>query len=106
PCTGSSRMRRRSRKSWPACDARSKTRERYDQRRNEMAVAKVEGGADKSAVKSTGKDKSEGEASAMPEPETNRLSEPGEKIFLDRYALKDVAKETLSEGDTVVVCVD
>ena len=71
-----------------------------------MVVGKVEGGAKKSTVKSTGKDASEGVPSAMPEEHANQLSELGEKIFLDRYALKDVAKETLSEGDTVVVCVD
>lgn len=38
--------------------------------------------------------------------EENRLSPLGEKIFLDRYALKDGAKETLGVGDTVVVVVD
>jgi len=36
----------------------------------------------------------------------NSLSELGEKIFLDRYAIKDAKKETLQEGDTVVVCVN
>lgn len=36
----------------------------------------------------------------------NALSELGEKIFLDRYAIKDAKKETLAEGDTVVVCVN
>lgn len=36
----------------------------------------------------------------------NKLSPLGEKIFLDRYALKDGTKETLSVGDTVVVVVD
>jgi ribonucleoside-diphosphate reductase alpha chain len=36
----------------------------------------------------------------------NALSELGEKIFLDRYAIKDAKKETLSVGDTVVVCVN
>ncbi len=36
----------------------------------------------------------------------NALSELGEKIFLDRYAIKDAKKETLSEGDVVVVCVN
>src|SRR3990167_9300667 len=36
----------------------------------------------------------------------NGLSELGEKIFLDRYAIKDAKKETLSVGDTVVVCVN
>ncbi len=36
----------------------------------------------------------------------NTLSELGEKIFLDRYAVKDAKKETLSVGDTVVVCVN
>jgi len=37
---------------------------------------------------------------------TNSLSELGEKIFLDRYAIKDTKKETLVVGDTVVVCVN
>ncbi len=36
----------------------------------------------------------------------NGLAELGEKIFLDRYAIKDAKKETLAVGDTVVVCVN
>jgi ribonucleoside-diphosphate reductase alpha chain len=36
----------------------------------------------------------------------NALSELGEKIFLDRYAIKDAKKDTLVAGDTVVVCVN
>lgn len=36
----------------------------------------------------------------------NRLSALGEKIFLDRYALKDGAKSSLAVGDTVVAMVD
>lgn len=36
----------------------------------------------------------------------NALSELGEKIFLDRYAVKDAKKETMTAGDTVVVCVN
>lgn len=36
----------------------------------------------------------------------NGLSELGEKIFLDRYAIKDAKKESLAVGDTVVVCVN
>ena len=36
----------------------------------------------------------------------NSLSELGEKIFLDRYAIKDAQKLTLKEGDSVVVCVN
>src|SRR3954465_13513239 len=36
----------------------------------------------------------------------NGLSELGEKIFLDRYAVKDVRRETLAVGDTVVVLVN
>ncbi|MGE5393025.1 MAG: adenosylcobalamin-dependent ribonucleoside-diphosphate reductase [Candidatus Saccharibacteria bacterium] len=36
----------------------------------------------------------------------NALSELGEKIFLDRYAVKDAKKETLQVGDTVVVCTN
>lgn len=34
------------------------------------------------------------------------LNELGEKIFLDRYALKDMTKQSLTAGDTVIVCVD
>lgn len=34
------------------------------------------------------------------------LNELGEKIFLDRYALKDMTKKSLSVGDTVIVCVN
>lgn len=37
---------------------------------------------------------------------SNPLNEFGEKIFLDRYAMKDTKKETLTVGDTVVVCVN
>lgn len=36
----------------------------------------------------------------------NYLKPLGEKIFLDRYALKDAQKETLSIGDTAVVCTN
>ncbi len=38
--------------------------------------------------------------------EGNKLSPLGEKIFLDRYALKDGSKASLAVGDTVVVVVD
>jgi ribonucleoside-diphosphate reductase alpha chain len=38
--------------------------------------------------------------------EVNYLNELGEKIFLDRYALKDMTRETLAIGDTVVVLID
>jgi ribonucleoside-diphosphate reductase alpha chain len=38
--------------------------------------------------------------------ESNKLSPLGEKIFLDRYALKDGSKATLAVGDIVVVVVD
>src|SRR6201994_2274715 len=38
--------------------------------------------------------------------DNNQLSELGQKIFLDRYALKDMRKRTLSPGDMVIVCVD
>lgn len=37
---------------------------------------------------------------------TNELNELGQKIFLDRYALKDMKKRTLTVGDMVIVCVD
>ena len=40
------------------------------------------------------------------EGDLNALGELGERIFLDRYALKDMDKAHLSVGDTVVVCVD
>jgi ribonucleoside-diphosphate reductase alpha chain len=36
----------------------------------------------------------------------NQLNDLGQKIFLDRYALKDGAKRTLAVGDLVIVCVD
>ncbi|MCY4526230.1 MAG: hypothetical protein OXB89_06440, partial [Anaerolineaceae bacterium] len=36
----------------------------------------------------------------------SKLNELGYKIFLDRYALKDVARSTLAVGDTVIVVVD
>jgi len=36
----------------------------------------------------------------------NALSELGEKIFLDRYAVKDMKRETLAVGDTVIVNVN
>ncbi|HEX9921502.1 MAG TPA: hypothetical protein VGD99_02465, partial [Anaerolineae bacterium] len=36
----------------------------------------------------------------------NALNPLGEKIFLDRYALKDARKESVAAGDTVIVAVD
>ncbi len=36
----------------------------------------------------------------------NELHPLGEKIFLDRYALKESNKTSISAGDLVVVCVD
>lgn len=36
----------------------------------------------------------------------NELNELGQKIFLDRYAMKDMTKRTLGVGDLVIVCVD
>ncbi len=36
----------------------------------------------------------------------NALHELGYKIFLDRYAQKDMTRETLAVGDTVIVVVD
>lgn len=36
----------------------------------------------------------------------NAMSELGEKIFLDRYAVKDMKRETFAVGDTVVVLVN
>lgn len=36
----------------------------------------------------------------------NELNELGQKIFLDRYAMKDMKKRTLGIGDLVIVCVD
>jgi ribonucleoside-diphosphate reductase alpha chain len=38
--------------------------------------------------------------------DNNQLSELGQKIFLDRYAMKDIRKRTLAVGDMVIVCVD
>lgn len=38
--------------------------------------------------------------------EKNALNELGQKIFLDRYAVKDAKKRTLGVGDLVIVCVD
>jgi ribonucleoside-diphosphate reductase alpha chain len=38
--------------------------------------------------------------------EINQLNELGQKIFLDRYAMKDMLKRTLAVGDLVIVCVD
>ncbi len=40
------------------------------------------------------------------EGDINSLNELGEKIFLDRYALKDIRKDRLEPGDLVVVCVN
>lgn len=37
---------------------------------------------------------------------TNALHELGYKIFLDRYAQKDMTRQTLAVGDTVIVVVD
>lgn len=42
----------------------------------------------------------------LQERKVNALSELGEKIFLDRYAVKDIKRETLGVGDTVVVLVN
>ncbi len=42
----------------------------------------------------------------LQERSVNALSELGEKIFLDRYAVKDVKRETVAVGDTVVVLVN
>lgn len=42
----------------------------------------------------------------LQERKVNGLAALGEKIFLDRYAIKDAKKETLAVGDTVVVCVN
>jgi ribonucleoside-diphosphate reductase alpha chain len=39
-------------------------------------------------------------------PQVNQLTALGEKIFLDRYALKDAKKETVQVDDLVVVAVD
>src|ERR1041384_7054245 len=38
--------------------------------------------------------------------EINQLPELGQKIFLDRYAMNDMRKRTLSPDDMVIVCVD
>lgn len=46
------------------------------------------------------------DGAARPQRDPNRLTPLGEKIFLDRYALKDVKKETITVDDTVVVCTN
>jgi ribonucleoside-diphosphate reductase alpha chain len=38
--------------------------------------------------------------------ENNQLSELGQKIFLDRYAMKDMSKRSLAPDDMVIVCTD
>lgn len=38
--------------------------------------------------------------------ESNHINELGQKIFLDRYAMKDMLKRTLGVGDLVIVCTD
>ena len=38
--------------------------------------------------------------------ENNALHDLGYKIFLDRYALKDMTRKSLAVGDTVIVVVD
>ena len=42
----------------------------------------------------------------VPQSSQAVLNELGEKIFLDRYALKDMTKTSLTVGDTVIVCVN
>ena len=47
------------------------------------------------------------ERSAPGQPDdANRLRPLGEKVFLDRYALKEPDKSAITVGDLVVVCVD
>lgn len=47
------------------------------------------------------------EPAASPfKPGNNQLTPLGEKIFLDRYALKDGTKKSIAVGDLVIVCVD
>jgi ribonucleoside-diphosphate reductase alpha chain len=41
-----------------------------------------------------------------PQKKTNQLNPLGEKIFLDRYALKDAKKESVAVGDLVIVAVN
>ncbi len=38
--------------------------------------------------------------------ELEQLSSLGQKIFFDRYALKDATKESLKSGDQIIVCTD
>lgn len=45
-------------------------------------------------------------AQIMPKYTANKLNLLGEKIFLDRYALKDGKKESVAPGDTVIVAVN
>lgn len=44
--------------------------------------------------------------SALKPEQRNQLHELGYKIFLDRYAQKDMTRSTLAVGDTVIVVVD
>lgn len=52
------------------------------------------------------KNKEKQQESAPTTQAKNQLNALGEKIFLDRYALKDGTKETIKIGDLVIVCVD
>ena len=49
---------------------------------------------------------SDSEVRGQDDAQANALNELGQKIFLDRYALKDIRKRTLAVGDVVIVCVD
>src|SRR6266508_5408183 len=43
---------------------------------------------------------------SSPSDDHGGLTPLGYKIFLDRYALKDMSKKSIAPGDTVVVVVD
>ena len=57
-------------------------------------------------TKATLETNTEPEQLKLHQDDQNQLSPLGEKIFLDRYAVKDGTKETLTLGDVVVVVVD
>ena len=42
----------------------------------------------------------------LPQTQTSTLHELGYKIFLDRYAQKDMTRASLAVGDTVIVVVN
>ncbi len=62
--------------------------------------------SDRTAVSSSISTASQAGPRRVSPGDANALSPLGEKIFLDRYALKDMDKRSIRQGDLVVVCVD